>query len=206
MLHLGAFNFAGLMTASTVLICDNLARPAGTLMAAVRTNMPTIQFISTRHSTHRNVISTAFPVIGISSQHFNRIFSTWTGSLKLRSMRTIGTFSKMTLYLTFMVATSKLPSTNISARIARFDAIYDVVIFSTEAFAHLFLLTGLTIARMTISFAFVFVAVEIFFAFFAALINKSIFTALDHPLTFSTLARDHTSFKIAGRALSRMTC
>ena len=39
---LRAFNFAGLMTTSAVLVCDNLTRPAGTLMATVRADMSTI--------------------------------------------------------------------------------------------------------------------------------------------------------------------
>ena len=40
--HLRALDFAGLMTTSAVLVCDNLTRPAGTLMATVRADMSTI--------------------------------------------------------------------------------------------------------------------------------------------------------------------
>ena len=61
------------------------------------------------------------------------------------------------------------------------------------------------ISFVAVPFAFVFVAIENLLTFFSTLKYLSLLAALDDSLSFPTIAVDHGSFLIAGRALARVT-
>ncbi len=187
---LSALYFSCFWATNTSLVNNNFASCTKTLMATSRTDMPTLQFATARHSTNRYIVLAAFSILGIPSQQLDFVFTTRTSLLKFGSFLARATLSKVTFVFTFMKATVQFFLTNLSTWVCSSTTINYISSFTAIATGHFFFLARLTRACMTIFFTLMLITVKNFFTLFTTLKSNSFLTTFCHSLAFSTLAHN----------------